>query len=452
MMSITNKLKQFISSGDERSIKAKKNIILSFANKGLAIIISLAIIPITIDYLNPEQYGIWLTLSSVVAWLAFFDVGLGHGFRNRFAEAKANGDELLARKYVSTTYFTLIVIFGIVLILFKCINPFLNWSWILNISPEYNNLLSSVASIILIGVCTQFALNIFPIMLSADQRPAASAIIGTVGQGTALLIIYSMTLQPVHSMKYVAVALSWVPVMVTFVVSVWMYNHGYKRYKPSIKLIDFSLIRNIINLGVKFFIIQISMILIFQVINIVLSRTLGPTAVTEYNITYKYFSITQMIMNIITAPYWSAFTEAFVKGESFWMENIQKKLTKVYFCLLGFSVVLFIISPFVYNLWLGDNVSISAGVSFSVMLYVCSISFAQLYMVLLNGIGKVFVQMLIYLFFSIICIPIISILCREYGIPGVMLFFAIVYLIQAFFAKRQLKLILSNNASGIWNK
>lgn len=451
-MSITDKLKQFISSGDERSIKAKKNIILSFANKGFAIIISLAIIPITIDYLDSEQYGIWLTLSSVVAWLSFFDIGLGHGFRNRFAEAKANGDELLARKYVSTTYFTLIVIFSMVFILFKCINPFLNWSWILNISPEYNDLLSSVVNIILIGVCLQFALNVFPIMLSADQKPAISAIIGTVGQGAALLIIYFMTLWPVHSMKYVAVALSGVPVMITFVVSVWMYNHGYKRYRPSIKFVDFSLIRNIINLGIKFFIIQISMILIFQVINIILSRVLGPMAVTEYNVAYKYFSITQMLMNIITAPYWSAFTDAFTKGETLWMKNIQRKLTKVYICLLGFNVILFIISPFVYNLWLGNGISISIGISFSVMVYVCSISFSQLYMVLLNGIGKVFIQMLIYLLFSLVCIPVTNLLCEEFGIPGVMLLFATVYLIQAFFARRQLKMILSNNASGIWNK
>ena len=105
-------IQKYITSGNERSVKAKKNIIASFLNKGVAIIISLLIVPITINYLNSEQYGIWLTLSSTVAWIAYFDIGLGHGFRNKFAEAKANGDLILARKYVSTTYAILGIIFG----------------------------------------------------------------------------------------------------------------------------------------------------------------------------------------------------------------------------------------------------------------------------------------------------------------------------------------------------
>ena len=47
--------------------------------------------PLTIDFVNPTQYGIWLTLSSLLAWFSFFDIGLSLGFRNRFAQAKANG-------------------------------------------------------------------------------------------------------------------------------------------------------------------------------------------------------------------------------------------------------------------------------------------------------------------------------------------------------------------------
>jgi hypothetical protein len=35
--------------------------------------------------LIPTRYEIWLTLSSIVGWFSFFDVGLGHGLRNKFA-------------------------------------------------------------------------------------------------------------------------------------------------------------------------------------------------------------------------------------------------------------------------------------------------------------------------------------------------------------------------------
>ena len=61
-MNLTTKFRSYLNQGNERSILAKKNIVGSFFNKGVAILISLLLVPITIDYLNPEQYGIWLTI------------------------------------------------------------------------------------------------------------------------------------------------------------------------------------------------------------------------------------------------------------------------------------------------------------------------------------------------------------------------------------------------------
>lgn len=447
-----DKLKHYWSSGDQRSIKAKRNIALSFGNKIIAVFISLAIVPLTIDYLNPEQYGIWLTLSSIVAWISFFDIGLGHGFRNRFAESKANGDIELARKYVSTTYFAMAIVFGIVLFVFEIINPFINWSTLLNVSQEQRDLLSTVMSVILIGVCTQFAANVFPIMLNADQKSAASSIIATIGQACALFVIFIFTKMPSHNMIYIALALTWIPVVTTLLISLWMFTHSYKEYSPSFKYVDKSLIRNIINLGAKFFLIQASMIVIFQIINIVLSRELGPSSVTEYNVAYKYMSIPQMIFNIITAPFWSAYTDAYTKGDYNWMKRVYRKLTKVFYALVCLCLLLLILSPLAIKIWLNGAVEVSYMITASVMLYICTISYSQLYMVLLNGLGKIYVQMLVYIVFAIICIPTTIFLCRHFGIVGIMLFYSIVYFTQALLAKKQLSLILQKKSDGIWDK
>ena len=87
-----NLLTDRFSNSSGRSKEAMRNIILSFFAKGISVASSLLIVPLTIHYVNPTQYGIWLTLSSIIGWVAFFDLGLGNGFRNRFAEAKAQGD------------------------------------------------------------------------------------------------------------------------------------------------------------------------------------------------------------------------------------------------------------------------------------------------------------------------------------------------------------------------
>jgi O-antigen/teichoic acid export membrane protein len=66
----------------KRTHKALFNIASSFVIKGASILLSLLLVPLTLDYLNPYEYGIWLTLSSVLMWINYFDIGLGNGLRN----------------------------------------------------------------------------------------------------------------------------------------------------------------------------------------------------------------------------------------------------------------------------------------------------------------------------------------------------------------------------------
>ena len=125
---------------------AKKNIIISFILKGISILISLQVVPITIHYVNSTRYGIWLTLSSLVSWLSFFDIGLTHGFRNRFAESKALGNIEQARVYVSTTYAVLFILFIAFSCLMILLNTFLNWSDLLNINHSNSEKCSTKSS------------------------------------------------------------------------------------------------------------------------------------------------------------------------------------------------------------------------------------------------------------------------------------------------------------------
>ena len=110
-------LNNILSKGHQRSVKAKKNIIASFFIRGISIAISLIVVPLTLNYINPSRYGIWLTLSSIVSWFSFFDIGFGNGLRNKFAEAIAKGNTELAKIYISTTYAILILVISCILIL-----------------------------------------------------------------------------------------------------------------------------------------------------------------------------------------------------------------------------------------------------------------------------------------------------------------------------------------------
>ena len=120
-----------ILKGDSRTVKAKKNIIVSVLLKGIDSIVYLLLVPVTLGYLNQYEYGIWLTLNSILMWINSFDIGLGNGMRNKLAIAIAKDDRNLGRIYVSTTFYMLIMLMGALIVIGTICEPFIDWYGIL---------------------------------------------------------------------------------------------------------------------------------------------------------------------------------------------------------------------------------------------------------------------------------------------------------------------------------
>ena len=129
----------YFFAGNTRTVKAKKNIAFSFVLRIIQIATGILIVPLALNYLDTTKYGIWLVLGSVVGWFRLSDLGLGHGLRNKLAESLAKNNYQQARMYISTAYFSLLMIAGFAFLLFLFINHNLNWSSILNTKDVSNN-------------------------------------------------------------------------------------------------------------------------------------------------------------------------------------------------------------------------------------------------------------------------------------------------------------------------
>ena len=448
-----SKIKNRLLSGSERTILIKKNILASFLLKVISIVISLIIVPATIDYVNAERYGIWLTLSSIIAWLSYFDFGFAHGFRNRFAEAVAKDDHCLARKYVSTTYVVLAILFLAIMIITSIINRHIEWSNILNVSLCLNGELRAVFQILIIFFCINIVAQVFCTMLMANQRPASSAAITTVGSLISLISIIILTYTTTGSLEYLAIAFSGIPCLFTIIISIIVFSSGkYKKYAPSFKHIDFSLTKDIIGMGGQFFLIMMCMLLIFQFTNIIISRELGPESVTLYNVTYKIFSIVEMVAMIILTPIWSAYTDAYTRKDFDWMKRSALKLEKIGLISFPALVLLTIISPFLFKIWLGDEVNTSIYVSIAIAFFTFCKIMGAIYMHQLNGTGKVRIQLITYAIIAIFAIPAMIYSCRQWGLVGVVIVPSLAFFMQFVICRIQLNKIINQTAIGLWNK
>lgn len=439
-------------NADTRTARSIKNIIFTFALKMISIATSLLIVPLTIGFLNTTRYGIWLAISSILGWFSYFDMGLTHGFRNRFAEAKARGDLKLAQEYVSTTYIAMLFIFTIFYLLFVFVNHWMSWAGLLNVPEAMENELKKVFSIVVFWFSFQMTLKPLSTMLIADQKPALSSLLDTLSQVVCLLLIILLSYLCEGSLVILAQTVSIVPVVTLFVSSLYFYNRSYKAYRPKIKSINLGRIKDIIFLGGEFFIIQISSIFVFQSLNVVLSHTQGPDSVTVFNISYKCFNTFNMIFAIVLVPFWSAFTEAYIKSDFAWMKNVYSKLSVFSSIMVCFIGVFLLISPTVYKLWIGDSVVIPMSVSVVMAIYISFTTMACVPVTLLNGVGAVRIQMYIHLFFAIITIPILLYLLENFELYIGLLFIVLNPLTHFVISSIQLNKILKNKAYGIWKK
>ena len=443
-------LNNIISKGHHRSVKAKKNIIASFFLKGISIAISLILVPLTIHYVNPTQYGIWLTLSSIIGWFSFFDIGFGNGLRNKFAESIAKGEHEKAKIYVSTTYAILSIIIAVVLILFFCVNPFLNWSKILNTSSGMAVELSLLALIVFVFFCLQFVLQLITTVITANQQPAKASLFSVFGSLFSLAIIFILTKTTSGNLVYLGTAFSVTPVVVLIASSVWFYTHEYRRYAPSFKYIKFRFARNLMSLGLKFFIIQIAYVVFYQTSNIIIAQLFGPVQVTPYNIAFKYFSVIPMVFGIILVPFWSAFTEAWNKKDTVWIENTMKRLKLLWALVFATALIMFIFSNFIYRIWVGKEIVVPISLSAVIAVYVILNAWNGIYSNFLNGVGKIKLQLYVALLGSLINIPLAIFLGKELGIYGVILSTATISLTAAVISPIQYNKIINNKAHGIW--
>ena len=414
-------LNKYRAISNERSKLAVQNIMGSMLCKVVTILINLALIPISIKFLNTDQYGIWITLSSIVTWLTYFDIGLTQGFRNRFAEAKALGDIHLCRSLLTTTYVVITLIFVVVFFVLACVVPAFNWSNIFNIEYE-NQKLITLITVLGFFFSFRFILNVLNSLLAADQHNSWSSIIEAIGLILTLVSIFALSsFANTDSLLFFAIIYCGIPCIILLIATIFLFATKYKQYKPSLKYLDFKVTKSIVGLGAKIFVIQITNVLLFQLANIVILRYCGSLDVTQYNIANKYFGVLNMVFAIVITPFWSAFTDAKTKGDIPWIISIYNKLSKLWWVLCVVAIVMIALAGVVYSFWVPDVPAIPFMTTALMATYIVLLTRNNLFINLLNGLNKVNTQMWSNIVLCIVFTPLLFWTTSIWGVQAVQL-------------------------------
>lgn len=444
----------FFTKGHKRTLKAKKHVLFSVFFKGISIAINFVLVPVVLSYIGQEKYGVWLTVSSIIGFATFFDLGLGNGLRNLYTKAIAEGDDMLAKAYVSTGYVTITIIMVVVYVLYNVVNPYVDWQKILNTSAVQSSELSLLVSIVVAFFLLRFIFNLIGIILMADQRPAVRNAFGPIANILSFIAIIVLTRITTESIIYLGVVYSVMPVLVLVTANFYFFSTDYNKHVPSIKFFKVTYIKDLLGLGIRFFILQLGAIVLMSTDNIIITQLFGPGEVVVYQLALKYMGLPMMLYTILLSPIWSACTEAYHKGDIIWIKSTIKGYEKIALLFMGLTVLMALVSNVVYKLWVGVDIKVPLLLTISWGVNSCLLYFGGLYTNFLNGIGKVNLSIVTAVFTIILNIPL-SIFLGKYcglGLTGVVLATNISVMLATVTRFIQYNKIVNKRAIGIWNK
>ena len=454
MFSIKTQIRKKFIGIDSRSKKMYKNTVAMIGIRGVSMILTLISAPIMLHHVDRADYGVLLTLTSIVGWVGYMDVGLGNGLRNKLPEFLAKGDFHSAKKIVSSCYVTLAIYVALIIVIFLIVSPFVDWLGVLNSPTSDAGEIRGLTNVVFIAFCIQFLFGLINSILFAYQMPAFQSLFTFVGQFVALIVlVIQVYVFDVTSVLQIGAINSIIPPLVLFLGSIGLFRTKLKEIAPSFKLFEFKSVGSILSLGLKFFVLQMITIVLFQANSIIIARVVSPEAVVEYNLAFKYVSLLTMIFTIVITPVWSATTDAYVRKDFEWINKTLSFSRKVCIASVFIGVLMVLASKFVYGMWLGKGlIDINYSTTGLIFLY---ISFEMLYKVygtIINGTGKVFAQIILTGIIAIIYIPLAIFLGNLCGLSGVLIANTIVFALNYVWSKLQCNKLISQTATGIWNK
>jgi O-antigen/teichoic acid export membrane protein len=381
---------------------------------------SLVTIPLTLKYLGNERFGLWMSISSVLAMAAFADFGIGNGVLNSVAKAFGSGDGDSIRRTVASGFAVLSSIAAAILILFFSIYPFVAWDRVFRVTSPIARAEAGPAMAVFV-VC--FALNISMdvvqrVQLGLQQgyrygmwqlSASAVALLGVLG-GIWLHV----------SLPVLVIAFAGAPVFATSLNTVHFFGFLRPDLRPSLRLISREVISRIVRLGGLFFVLQLVASLASSADNFIIARMLGAVMVPEYSIPQRLFTTLSMMSGMLVSGLWPAYGEAIASGDLDWVRRTLKRSMWSVFLLSSVAAgVMLMLARTLLHLWVGSRINppfvLLLGLALWMIMDCCGNAFAMF----LNGASIMRFQIVVASVFGIGCVLTKLLFIRRFGIDAV---------------------------------
>lgn len=332
-------------AGDLTEVKRKTIIygsLLSVLQNGVKITTSLISIPLAINYLGKERYGLWLLTSSTLLFITFLDAGLLPTIKNKMSEAFGKNDKEKFR-YYSTGIISTSILIALIGGLLAVGISFINWINIFEVSDpdiakEVNPLVMMIFFIGIMSISLGAVDNIFV----ARMRIVKIQIYAIIASITCFcLLLVGIKLKVSFS---VLVLMNSAPLLCyRMLLLVELFFSERELIVPQFSTLG-KLLKEVFPLSSAFFGIKIAELVLSMLPNLIVAKLLGLSSVAIFGVATRLASIPLLLETAILPVFWPVFTIAWSKSEINWLRNKLKQLvmlTLVFFCIYTVTIVIF---------------------------------------------------------------------------------------------------------------
>lgn len=403
----------------ERSLNYLRQVKSAVMYRAVAVAASFLAIPLMINYLGQEQFGVWTTLLTVMTWIVFFDLGVGNGLRNKVAESLAKGETNEAAGYIASGY-TLIGMIALAIWGVATAGSYvIPWQTVFNTQAIPEHVLGETIRIAAFFIVLNFWIGLIGALLGALQRTSVVALGQMLSNLLVLALVFLLAKTTEASISNLALAYGVSLVTANVLLSQWFY-----RNRPELRprfYLDKRHVRPLLTVGLQFFTIQLAVLVIFTTDKMLITQLFGPQYVTQYEVVFKLFSVISFLHGLISAPLWSAYTDAYHREDFAWIRRMLRKQLIIFAGIVVAICLIALLAQPIIGMWIGHDLAISSQLIVVMALFVLISTWNNVYAMFVNGIGKIKLQLYTAIVAMFVNIPLSIFFAKytELGMSGI---------------------------------
>ncbi len=391
----------------------------SAVTQGIRILVSIVSVSLLIGYLGNERYGMWLTISSIIAFVRFADFGIGNGLLNSISEAAGKNDRQMALRAVSSALLLLSIIALILGAIFALVYQWVPWEQVFNVSsPIAIQEAGPAIAIFALSFLVGMPLAVTQKTQMGYQEGYWNDIWLTVGNILGLVgIIFAIQRQ--FGTPELILILVGAPVVALFVNGLILFGIRRPWLRPKLSEVSGTTARRIASLGIQFFALQIAVAVAYTSDKLVIAQIMGAEMVPHYGVPQRMFTMVSMVIGFVLVPLWPAYGEALAQGDFSWVKaTLKRSVRLVLLVTVPASLILVVFGSFLIDAWVGQAVQPTLILLVGLGLWTVISSVGNAYAMALNGMGIIRVQVILAIIMAMANLALSILLTFRIGVAG----------------------------------